>query len=304
MIVWGVNALNHASSLAVFNNNQLVFNRTSVSDELDPDTVSAALREGRPEHIYWYEQPWLKKLRQLRAGQWARAFDIEVLPQRYLRRLGLADVPITYTPHHASHAAAGYYTSDFDHAAIVVLDAIGEFESATIWRAQGQEITRVWSRRYPHSLGLFYSAFTQFLGFTPIQDEGKLEQLAQEGRAERFYHVVKSYFTGPVKLNYNFHRGVGHWPEHCAIRTHQDRCDVAAAVQAVFEQQIHAVSSLARSKIRSDNLVFMGGCAFNRGAQAVMQSQWPCVRTLSNPGDSASSMGCVLYHTGLRITVD
>jgi carbamoyltransferase len=301
MIEWGINALNHGSSLAVFENNQLLSNEFSHSDELSFDIVTRGLANGYPEHIYWYEQPWLKKARQLKAGQWNRAFDLSVLPRKFVNKLGFKNVPITYTPHHASHAAAGYYSSDFDDAAVIVLDAIGEFESATIWRAQGNTLTKVWSRSYPHSLGLFYSAFTQFLGMTPIKDEGRLELFAANGDPRRFYHKVKDYFTDTVRLKYNLHQGVANWPSYMEIEFPQDEYDLAAAVQRVFEEQIASVSALAKTLVNSNNLVFTGGCAFNRGGCKIMQQQWNTVWTPSNPGDATSSVGAVVYHNKQRV---
>ena len=208
MIAWGINALNHGSSLAVFKDNNLISNQSSLSDELDQSAIFKALYHGAPDRIFWYERPWIKKARQLHAGQWSRAFDLSVLPRQYLNKIKVHYAPITYTPHHGSHAAAGYYTSPFNHCAVVVLDAIGEFECATIWHCYHDKMTKVWSRSYPNSLGLFYSAFTHALGMTPIRDEWKLQAMAENGNPLFFYYRVQKYFTGLLELNYNFHKGV------------------------------------------------------------------------------------------------
>ena len=85
MIVWGINALNHGSSLAVFKEDRLISNCSSNEDTLDRDAIFEALHLGSPKRIFWYEQPWLKKARQLRAGQYDRAFDLSILPKRYLK---------------------------------------------------------------------------------------------------------------------------------------------------------------------------------------------------------------------------
>ena len=161
MITWGINALNHGSSLAVFSDGRLSMLEHSVNDRLDTNIIRSAFNYGGPSTIFWYERPWLKKLRQLSAGQWNRAFDFSDIPSTYIKEIKTQYADLRYTPHHASHAAAGYYTSPFNHCAVVVLDAIGEFESATIWNCRHGEMKKVWSRGYPHSLGLFYSAFTQ-----------------------------------------------------------------------------------------------------------------------------------------------
>lgn len=297
MITWGINALNHGSSLAVFKDGKLLSNEFCHSDGLSYDTIFNGLKQGHPEHIYWYERPWLKKLRQAQAGQWSRVFDLSVLPRKFVDGLGFKQVPITYTPHHASHAAAGYYTSPFDHCAVVVLDAIGEFECASIWEGKNGELNKVWSRSYPNSLGLFYSAFTDLIGLTPIQDEYKLQQLADDGDRNFYYDEVKDYFNGVCSLKYNLHKGVTNWP-HTVYDI--NRSSIAAAVQRVFEEQVSLVMTAAKSIIKSNNLVYMGGCAMNSKANELFQNNWQNIWSLPNPGDPSSSIGAVLYHTKQR----
>jgi carbamoyltransferase len=298
MIHWGINALNHGSSLAVFKDHKLLTNLTNRSDELSESTIDVAKSLGYPDHIFWYEQPWLKKLRQLRAGQWDRAADLEVLPVNYLKKFKI-NAPITYTPHHGSHAAAGYFTSPFDRATVIVLDAIGEWESATIWRAEGDKLTKLWSKSYPNSLGLFYSAFTDLLGLTPIADEGTLQKWAANGDPNRYCNQVNKYFKGTVRLRYNLHKGVRNWPYE--IKNDQDRYDIAAAVQSVFEYQVYNVHTLAKSIGDSSDLVYMGGCAFNSQANRLVPAMWNKIWSLPNPGDASSSIGAVLYHTKKHI---
>jgi carbamoyltransferase len=303
MISWGINALNHGNSLAVFHNDKLISNVSGVSDELDIATISDALHQGMPNRIFWYERPWLKKARQLYAGQYYRAFDLSVLPYRYLTRERLHYAPVTYTPHHGSHAAAGYYSSPFDRCVVVVLDAIGEFECATIWNCSQGEMKKVWSRSYPNSLGLFYSAFTDLLGMTPIKDEYQLQQISAKGDPTRYRDRIRSYFDGIVELNYNFHRGVEFWDD--PIENDQDRYDIAAAVQLVFEEQIQMVMSQAKALTGAECLVYMGGCAMNSAAnKKVVEPKFKYIWSLPNPGDPSSSIGAVLYHTKQRIQQD
>jgi carbamoyltransferase len=300
MIAWGINALNHGSSLAVFKDGNLISNQSSLNDELDQSSIFEALYHGGPDRIFWYERPWIKKARQLRAGQYRRAFDLSVLPKQYLNKIKVHYAPITYTPHHASHAAAGYYTSPFDRCVVVVLDAIGEFECATIWNCVHGEMTKVWSRSYPNSLGLFYSAFTHALGMTPIQDEYKLQLMSEKGNPKIFYYRVKKYFTGLLELNYNFHKGVK--DQKFYIDSIEDECNLAAAVQLVFEEQIEMIMNKAKELTNADCLVYMGGCAMNSKAnKTVVEPKFKYIWSLPNPGDPSSSIGAVLYHTKQRI---
>ena len=298
MITWGINALNHGSSLAVFSNGRLSMLEHSPNDRLDSKIIENASNYGAPSTIFWYERPWLKKLRQLTAGQWNRVFDFGDLPSTYIKEINVQYADLRYTPHHASHAAAGYYTSPFNHCAIVVLDAIGEFECATIWEAHHGEIKKVWSRSYPNSLGLFYSAFTQLIGYKPLAEEHLLQRDSELGDSQKYLLQIRKYFNGVVSLNTNFHTGVHGWPE---ILTQQDRYDIAAAVQQVFEEQVDMVMLMARRLTSSDCLVYMGGCAMNSKYNKHLLDQWKYVWSLPNPGDPSSSVGAVLYHTKQRV---
>lgn len=297
MITWGINALNHGSSLSVFANGRLSMFEECASDRLDKDVIHRAFNYGGPSKIFWYEQPWVKKARQIKAGQWNRVFDFKDMPGSYIKDLKVPYASVRYTPHHASHAAAGYYTSPFNHCAVVVLDAIGEFECATIWNCMHGEMKKVWSRSYPNSLGLFYSAFTQLIGYKPLAEEHLLQRDSELGDPRKYLFQVRKYFDGVLSLNTNFHKGVHGWPE---IMTQQDRYDIAAAVQQVFEEQVDMVMLTARRLTGSDCLVYMGGCAMNSKYNKQLPNQWKYVWSLPNPGDASSSVGAVLYHTQQR----
>lgn len=307
MIVWGINALNHDASIAVFNNDDLKFWRRSTEytgkagdDQLNSNLVKDAFDASGghgPAEIVWYERPWIKKSRQLFAGQWGWALDLDEMPSRYLKSFGLNYSKIKYVPHHLSHAAAGFLTSPFDEATVVVLDAIGEWESASIWQGQGTKLTKVWSRSYPTSLGLFYSAFTHLIGFVPVREEHKLQQLSEQGDPDRFYTKVKSYWRDDWTISDNLHKGVRGWGE---VKD-QDRADIAAATQRVFEEQAQEVMRWAKILGRSDNLVYMGGCAMNSRFNQTLSTQWNGIWSLPIPGDSSSAIGAVLYDKQIRM---
>lgn len=299
MIRWGINALNHGSSLAVIKDDTIESFYIDKGDTLDNVTIELALHYGRPDHIHWYENPWIKKCRQLYATQYKTAFRLDNLPSTYLKQVGLNHIPLSYTPHHASHAAAGYYTSTFEDAAVLVLDAIGEFDCASIWHGKGDKLTKVWSKSYPHSLGLFYSAFTQLIGFKPISQEFLLQQSAEMGDPDRYYKIVKQYFNGTIHLTKNLHCGVLDWPY--PIHNLQDQCDIAAAVQRVFEEQLQQVLEIAYNLTKSLNLVYMGGCAMNSEANKKSLYNWDKIWSLPSPGDPSSAIGAVLWKTKQRI---
>jgi carbamoyltransferase len=299
MIHWGINALNHGSSLAVFKDGRLLSLQSSTEDELPRNFIRNQLDIGAPERIFWYERPWFKKARQVYAGQYSTALDLSVLPKKKLKDWSLHYAPVTYTPHHASHAAAGYYTSPFNHCAVVVLDAIGEFECATIWNCIHGEMKQVWRRSYPHSLGLFYSAFTKLVGLEPIKQEFLLQQMSDQGDPMRYYYDVLTYMDTLVNAGKNMHRGIQDWPH--SINNLSDQCDIAAAVQTVFTEQVYGVMKKAKELTNADCLVYMGGCAMNSKAnKTVVEPMWKHIWSLPNPGDPTSSIGAVLYHTRQR----
>lgn len=300
MIRWGINALNHGSSLAVFDGEKLVSNAFCSNDELSSEIIYNALGRGAPDFIFWYERPWLKKTRQIYAGQYKTAMDLSNLPSSYLKKSRLNYAPVAYTPHHASHAAAGYYTSPFNHCAIIVLDAIGEWDCASIWEARHGEMKKVWSRRYPHSLGLLYSAFTKLVGLEPIKQEHLFQEMSLNGDPNRYYRDVLDYMIPVMNSQKNLHRGVQDWPYE--IKNIQDQCDIAAAVQELFERNVDDIHNIAKKLTNADCLVYMGGCAMNsKTNKSVVEPKWKYIWSLPNPGDPSSSIGAVLYHTQHRV---
>lgn len=310
MITWGINALNHDASIAVVEDGILKFWKRSAeysNVKGDPelcngliyDAINATTGRG-PDRIAWYERPWVKKTRQLYAGQYNWAFDLNELPRNYLKKFGLGYVDnIKYYPHHMTHATAGHYTSPFEDATVIVMDAIGEWESSTIWRAKGKQLTKIWSRSYPTSLGLFYSAFTDLIGLKAVAEEHLLQRLSDDGDPDRYYKKIKSYWSDDWKLKYNLHKGVWNWGEE--ISSDQDKADIASAVQKVFEEQAQIMMTIAHLLNDSSNLVYMGGCAMNSKFNSQIENQWEGIWSLPIPGDSSSAIGAALLDQSARV---
>ncbi len=304
MITWGINALNHDASICVFKDRNIIWHKrssefTGISSDpyLNISMIDQAKKLGLPERIYWYENPFLKKLRQLRAGQYSLAFDLNELPSIYLKNLNL-NCPISYSSHHLSHAAAGYYTSSFVNATIVVVDAIGEFETMSIWSGKGRQLTKLWSNSYPNSIGLFYSAFTQLIGLEPTKQEHILMNMSLKGNPDRYYKKVSEYFKKPTHLKFNLHKGIDDW--NLKINDDSDKYDIAAAVQRVFEEQMNCIMYTALKLNNSENLVFMGGCAYNQLYNQKLINIWHRIYDFPHPGDAGSSIGAVLAFTKMH----
>ena len=303
MITWGINALNHDASIAVVSDGELVFweKSSKYSDIhndplLNPEIITEAAIKGWPDEIVWFEQPWLKKTRQLYAGQYRTAFDLNELPKVYLKKMGLGQVPLKYLQHHQTHALTGFLTSPFDEATILVIDAIGEWDTVTIWTGRGTDVQCIHRRRYPYSFGLFYSAFTELIDLTPVKDEYILQKYSSNGSPQVYYDLIKSYW------HRNLHRGIWDWPH--PINNIIDQQNIAAGVQKVFEEQAAAVFDLARKLTGCDNLVYMGGCAMNSKFNEQLSSQWKGIWSLPTPGDGSSSIGAALHSQKVRITWD
>lgn len=283
MKILGINALNHDASVAVINNDSVIHHERSLCNfDLCPELLDRALKHGPIDYIAWYERPWLKKSRQLRAGQYKDAFNLAELPSLYLKKFGVKGIPIKYIPHHLSHAANAVYESGFDETAVVVADAIGEWDTVTVWHFSRNKFTKIHSRSYPYSLGLFYTAFTELIGFAPVKDEGQLALLAAQGDWEKHYVQVQSY------LIKNLHKGIWDWEV-----AEKDRKDVAASVQRVFIEQIRSYFKIATHY--SKNCVFTGGCAYNVPARRLLGSYFKNSYVPKIPGDAGSSVGAALY---------
>jgi carbamoyltransferase len=285
MIILGINETSHDASVSLIKDGEILFaghaeryskqkNDWYVNDNL----VNDALQYGTPNAIAYYEKPLLKASRLALkggSGEWKPRFELTGIPRR------------SFT-HHYSHAAAGYYTSAFNDAVIVVLDAIGEYNTSTIWVGEGDKIKLKYKQNYPVSFGLFYSAFTQLIGLMPNQEEYIMMGMAAYGDWQKYYKKVDEYFPSYDKQKYNFHKGITDWGMDI---TEQDKFDIAAAVQMVYEQRLNQFMRMAKSLTGKNNLVFMGGCALNSSANTLLWKIFDMIWIMPNPGDAGSSLG-------------
>ena len=300
MITWGISANSHDAALAVFQDRRLVFASESErfsgvknDPDLDHDLVSYARQWGPPDQVVWYERPMIKSIRQLWAGQGWRFWDNNI--PRYLEQWQIP-APRVYSNHHESHAAAGFYTSGFDEACVVVIDAIGEFDTLTIWHAQGPNLRLCDRWQYPRSLGIWYSAMTQRIGLRPNEEEYILMGMAALGDPQRLVPDIARDLWDPETMtaHSNLHRGCSAWRGD--LRSEQDRFDIAAATQTIYEQCLDQILARAQRLVPSGNLVFQGGCALNCSANARAWNYFDRVWIMPAPGDNGSAIGSVLAH--------
>ena len=303
MITWGISANSHDAALAVFVDKELVFAShaerfSGIKNDahLNAELINYALNWGEPNEVIWYERPFIKTLRQLRAGQgWLwRENNIK----QYLASFGI-NCPIHYSSHHHSHAAAGYYTSPYQDATVVCIDSIGEFETLTVWRGDNNRLDKIYTQGYPHSVGLWYSAMTQRVGLKPNEDEYILMGMAAYGDPKRLYQNILNDFiyyvgAGEVLFKQNLHRGCLNWRKD--LTTEQDMYDIAAATQKVYEMILEEILRYWSRISSSRNLVLMGGCALNCSANSIAYRYFDNVWIMPNPGDAGSAVGAVLAH--------
>lgn len=326
MITWGMVGNSHDASLAVFETKVAGLTdhyRTkllwaSLAKDFsgvphDPDFNWKQLEVARqsfgpPSKIIWYERPFLKTLRQWRAGQGWLLGENNI--KKYLARWDI-NHPIEYTQHHHSHAAYAYYTQPHSDCAVICLDSIGEFETLTIWHGKDNKLKKIYSQGYPHSLGLFYSAMTQRMGLVPQRDEYLVSQWAKKGNPRRLTSLLRKEIINvdhesnspqKIKMRENLHRGCMWWrPE---LTSQQDMYDLAAATQAVFEYCVSILSIWAKVTTGADNVALAGGGALNKDAVDKIKGHWNNVWVPPNPGDPGSCIGAVLAKTKQKITLD
>lgn len=276
--------------------------------ELHADLLSECVEHGF-DHVAFYERPWMHNIQQWWSGQreyraWSTVKRIQQhVPQWFQDQIQHAGVKVTCSPHHLSHAAAGFQTSPFDSAAVVVIDAIGELDTISIYRAwyddRGRaQYRRLWRQGYPHSIGLFYSAVTAAVGLRPMDEEyitmGMAAYGSHLGSSWLREQVIQDYLD--IRFKKNLHTG---FDEHELCFTHNE--DIAASAQHLTEGLIMTVMRRARKLTGSDNLVYMGGVALNCLANRRLGELFSDIWIMPNPGDAGSSLGAAALAHGGRL---
>ena len=257
-----------------------------------------------PDVVAYYERPWNKQFRQWYAGQgieWDKLTTKQILKKQLGGQIEPERV-LSYN-HHLSHAAAGFQTSPFQRATVVVIDAIGEWDTISIWGAEYDrkgraQYKRLWRQVYPHSIGLFYSAVTQRVGLHPLDEEYITMGMAAWGR-NIWYQDMREHVIADernIRLRHNFHTGMSE-----KFLEYSSNENIAAAGQLVAEDLIRQVMIRARNTGFSTNLVYMGGVALNCSANRFLGEYFEDIWIMPCPGDAGSSLGAAALAHGHRI---
>lgn len=340
MIILGISCFYHDSSAAIIKDGQIIaaaqeerFTRLKHDNSFPYKSIgycldSLGIAINEVDYISFYEKPVLKFVRILEqhVAHFPKSIKIffDTIPEWLLKKLRLREIlknelhyhgQIIFLPHHLSHAAASYFTSPFQEAAILTLDGVGEMATTTMGFAKNFDIKLGKQINFPHSLGLFYSAVTSYLGFTVNNDEYKVMGLSAYGNPKKYYPQIKKLLKtnrdGSFQLDTSYfsfeYREVMFNKKLCQLLGGPARItdskmtsryqDIAAATQLVFEETIFSLVNHLYRLHPTPNLILSGGSALNSLANGKILSQtsFKNLYITPDPGDGGASLGAALY---------
>ena len=348
----GISCYYHDSAAALLKDGHVIaaveeerFSRKKFDDDFPENAIEWCLNEAKIkpsqiDSVAFYDKPILKFERLLDnyiavAPRGLYSF-LDVIPKWLHKRLWIKNEitntlkgfngEVIFPEHHMSHAAHAFYTSPFEDSAILTIDGVGEWSTASFGYAKNNSINLTNDIRWPHSLGLFYSAFTYFLGFKVNEGEYKLMGLSSYG-APKYYdlildnlidvkddgsiHLNMKYFAfthDKVMTNEKFADLFGILPRTNDEKALQIHFDIGASAQKVLEDVILKMTNHVYKKTKMKNLCFGGGVALNGVANYKILKEGPFdnVHIPPSPGDAGSAVGAAqylyyIYHKNSRI---
>jgi carbamoyltransferase len=281
------------------------YSKKKHDENLSVDLVKDALTHSYGSmELHYYERPYIKAIRQWQAGQDIGPLNVkDIIGSDVLDTLKMYDSKIHTHNHHLCHAAAGFQTSPFNDATVVVIDAIGELDTISIWHAtynkKGRaKYKKLWGKKYPNSIGLMYSAMTQRVGLRPLDEEYILMGMAAYGKPKYFDLLNDTFLSNPAYIDFrqNLHTGVDQ-----SFLSGADDMDIASSAQALAEVLIRIVLLKAMHLGRSSNLVYSGGVALNCAANRYLGSYFKNMWIMPNPGDAGNSLGAAALGYGKKL---
>ncbi len=346
MYVLGISAFYHDAAACLLKDGEIVaaaseerFTRKKHDADFPEHAVRYCLDEGRIRvddlaYVGFYEKPFVKFKRILytHLACYPTSFKpfLKAIPSWMREKLVIPSVvkqhtgyegEVLMTEHHLSHAASSYLLSPFKESAILTVDGVGEWSTATYGKGVGNDISLFKEIRFPHSLGLLYSAFTYYLGFKVNSAEYKVMGLAPYGepkyydkirqlidiRPDGSFHLDMSYFnylSGLTMTNDKFDAlfdGAFRRQDDPLDQRHKD---LAASVQRVTEEVMLQMANYIHKETGSKNLCLAGGVALNCVANGKVLRDGPFEHIYIQPaaGDAGGAIGVAsyIYHTLLK----
>ena len=337
----GISCYYHDSAAAILKDGHVIaaveeerFSRQKFDDGFPGMAIDWCLKEvgisqEQIDSVAFYDKPILKFERLLDnyigvAPRGLYSF-LDVIPKWLHKRLWIKDDikkhlkgfkgEIIFPDHHMSHAAHSFYTSQFEECAVLTIDGVGEWTTTSFGTITNNSINLTHDIRWPHSLGLFYSAFTYFLGFKVNEGEYKLMGLSSYGKPKYYdlimkelidvkddgsIHLNMKYFAftyDKVMTNEKFSELFGIQPRKRNEKTEQIHFDIGASAQKVLEDIMLKMINYIHKKTQMKNLCLGGGVALNGVANYRMLKDGPFenIHIPPSPGDAGSAVGCAQY---------
>ncbi len=343
--ILGISAFYHDAAACLVQDGRIVaaaqqerFSRRKHDESFPTNAISYCLRHGAVEpgdldFVVFYDKPLTKFFRIIRTHFQVAPFGLKSFLQaipvwtreklwapyiidKEIRDLGYG-VPrqLYFTEHHESHAASAFFPSPFEAAAILTMDGVGEWATTTIGVGIGNKITLESEIRFPHSLGLLYSAFTYFAGFRVNSGEYKLMGLAPYGeptyasrireklidvRDDGSFRLDLSYFNylgGLTMTNEKFHQLFDGPPRQPESQITRREMDVARSIQVVTEEIVIKLARSAGRRSGTKNLCLAGGVALNcvANGKILENSDFEEIWIQPAAGDAGGALGAALY---------
>lgn len=346
MKILGISAFYHDSSASLLVDGDIVaanqeerFTRVKHDSAFPKNAILACLKQANCtaadiDHIVFYEKPFLKFERLLEtylafAPKGFVSFQKAIpvwLSEKLFQKKMLTDEltplgfnekqtdSILFSEHHLSHAASAFYPSPYKDALVLTMDGVGEWETTTVYLGKDNKLKKVKELRFPHSLGMLYSAFTYYCGFKVNSGEYKLMGLAPYG-VPRFADTIKehllilkedgsfqldmSYFnyaTGLTMTNKKFDRLFQSSFRNSESELKQVHMDLAASIQIVLEEIVLKICKNLKSEHQIENLCLAGGVALNCVANGKIEKSGLFKNIWIQPaaGDAGGSLGAAL----------
>jgi carbamoyltransferase len=339
MNILGLSAYYHDSAACLLRDGEIVaaaqeerFTRKKHDHRFPSAAVAYVLQEGgvgidQIDHVVFYDKPFLKFERLLSTAvavapsglpSFLKSMPLWLKEKLHMRteiaRLTGFEGKILFTQHHESHAASAFYPSPFDEAAIVCFDGVGEWATTSYWIGRGNRIEPLKEIRFPHSIGLLYSAFTYYTGFKVNSGEYKVMGLAPYGTPKYAplirEHLIELKDDGSFRMNldyFNYTRGLtmtngrfdrlfGGPPRDPESPLTQRDLDLAASIQEVTEEVMLRIARHVREATGMRNLCLAGGVALNCvGNGRILREQlFDGIWIQPAAGDAGGALGAAL----------